>query len=567
MTSPTPFASKHWIIAPRISAEQNQVLAEFDPLLRQLLVNRGYTTPAVARRYLEARPPSDTDPFLMTGMGITVERILAAIQRREKIIVYGDYDVDGVTATALLTLALRTAGASVIPYIPSRFEEGYGLNREALESLKQDGAHLVITVDNGIRSLEEAEVARRVGLDLIITDHHQPHAETPDCLAIIDPKMPGDPYPDKNLCGVGVAYKLAEALTSRETGIQPEAYLDLVTLGTVADVVPLVGENRALVRRGLEQLRQPIRQGLYSLMGVADLKPARISTVHIGFMLAPRINAAGRIESALAALDLLMTDDVMEAGRLAQQLNLQNQERQRLTREIQAQAEEIAFRNDPHALLLFAAHPDFNTGVVGLAASRLSETYYRPAIVGSQGEEVTRASCRSIEEFHITQALDECADLLVRHGGHAAAAGLTVRNENLPELIQRLQEIAARELADRDLRPTLHADMEIPLGAIRPKETLASMRLLEPTGEDNPEAMFVSRNVQVRRSRCVGNDSRHLKLTLADGGIIYDAIAFGLGHLQESLADRVDILYTLGVNEYNGTTSLQLEVKDIQPAT
>jgi single-stranded-DNA-specific exonuclease len=254
---------------------------------------------------------------------------------------------------------------------------------------------------------------------------------------------------------------------------------------------------------------------------------------------------------------------------LAQQLNEQNKLRQELTKTIQVQAEEIALRDNPHAFLLFAAHPEFNSGVVGLAASRLMETHYRPAAVGSQGEEFTRASCRSIEEFNITLALDECADLLVRHGGHRAAAGFTVRNENLDELIQRLQSIAERELKGRidDLRPTLYADMEIPLSAIRPKELLASMALLEPTGESNPEAVFVSRNVKVKSSRCVGNDQRHMKLYLMDNNVTYDAIAFGFGYLQPILPKTIDILYTLGINEYNGTATIQLEIKDIRPAS
>ena len=487
--------------------------------------------------------------------------------------VYGDYDVDGVTATTLLTIAIQAMGGDIKPYIPNRFEEGYGLNKSALEELKDGGMSLVITVDNGIRSLQEVAFARQIGLDLIITDHHQPKDEMPDALAVIDPKQPFDPYPDKNLSGVGLAYKLVEALSTKRAGVVLESYLDLVALGTVADVVPLTGENRYLVRRGLEHLRTPNRQGVLSLMGVAgliderSLRPKRISTMHIGYMLAPRINAAGRLESALDALNLLMTDDFMEAGRLAQQLNLQNKQRQELTKTIQVQAEEIALQDNPHAFLLFAAHPDFNPGIVGLAASRLVDTHYRPAAVGFQGDEVTRASCRSIDEFHITRALDECADLLVRHGGHAAAAGFTVRNENLTELIQRLQAIAERELKGiiDELRPTLHADMEIQLSTIRPKELLTSMALLEPTGESNPEAVFVSRNVQVKSSRCVGNDQRHMKLYLTDKNITYDAIAFGLGNLQSILPKTVDILYTLGINEYNGTSTIQLEIKDIQP--
>jgi single-stranded-DNA-specific exonuclease len=348
--------------------------------------------------------------------------------------------------------------------------------------------------------------------------------------------------------------------------LQVDRWLDLVALGTVADVVSLVGENRSLVRRGLDHLRQTQRQGLFSLMNIAGLSPARITTRDIGFVLGPRINAAGRLDSALAALELLLTEDVFEAGRLAQQLHIQNQDRQKLTKEIQVQAEQIVFHENPDALLLFAAHPDFNPGVVGLAASRLMETYYRPAIVASQGPEFTRGSCRSISEFHITLALNQCADLLVRHGGHAAAAGFTVHNDNLPELITRLQAIAAEQLGSRDLHPTLRIDMEIPLRELKP-ELLPYLDQLEPTGMDNPQAVFASRGLQVRYSRTVGHDNSHLKLVVNDGRLSYDAIAFRQGHWQDKMPEMIDLAYTFEIKEYNGHQSLQLNVKDLKPAS
>jgi single-stranded-DNA-specific exonuclease len=342
--------------------------------------------------------------------------------------------------------------------------------------------------------------------------------------------------------------------------------LDLVALGTVADLAPLVGENRSLVRRGLRQIRETKRQGLFSLAGIAQVKIDKITAGNIGFMLGPRLNASGRLESALASLELLTTKDFMRAGQLAQQLDVQNRQRQSITRTMQKQAEEIALRDDPGAFLLFAAHEEFNAGVVGLAASRLTETYYRPAVVAAKGPEETRGSCRSIPEFHITDALDQCKDLLVRHGGHAAAAGFTVKNRNLPELVSRLKGIARDQLSARDLRQTLSADMELPLADMN-FGVLKHLTYLEPTGYGNPDAVFVSRGVKVKTYRAVGADGRHLKLTLEDGpGLKYDAIGFRMGDMVKSLPPRVDVMYTLEANEFNGRTSLQVNLKDLKAA-
>jgi single-stranded-DNA-specific exonuclease len=561
--------SKRWLISPSFTHQAQEALAAFPPILQQLLFNRGYATDSEARAFLRAEANFDTSPFQMTGMEAAVERILYALEHREPIAIYGDYDVDGVTATALLVQTLNALNADVRGYIPNRFDEGYGLNNEALSTLKEDGVGLVITVDCGIRSPDEAAYARSIGLDLIISDHHQPADVLPSAFAVINPKQDGDVYPDKDLAGVGVAYKLAQALlerstlSGRQTDFSVDVLLDLVALGTVADLAPLVGENRMLVRKGLLKIRATSRQGLFALANVAELPIAKTTAVNIGFVLGPRLNAAGRLESALAAFELLTTTDLMLAGQLAQKLDVQNRERQRVTREIQAQAEAMALADDPNAHILFAVDPDFNAGVVGLAASRLVETFYRPAIVGQQSEETTRCSCRSIPEFHITEALDQCADLLVRHGGHAAAAGFTVKNENLSALKERLKAIAAKQLSDQELRPTLVADMEVPLHELKP-EVLKYLDYLQPTGYGNPDAVFVSRNLQVKASRTVGAEAKHLKLTLSDGRVTFDAIGFRLGNLKENLPARVDVMYTFETNEFNGRTSLQLNLKDLK---
>lgn len=559
--------TKRWLVSPAITPQADENLAAFPPILRQLLFNRGYATDAEARAFLKAEPDSDsdTDPFRLTGMRACIDRLRFALDHREPIAIYGDYDVDGVTATALLAQTLKALDADVRGYIPNRFDEGYGLNNEALDNLKADGVKLVITVDCGIRSPNEALHARNIGLDLVISDHHHPaQGDLPPAFAVINPKQNGDAYSDKNLAGVGIAYKIAEALV----GIGDVSLidlLDLVALGTVADLAPLVGENRFLVRRGLKQIRETKRQGLFSLANVAEMVIGKTTASQIGFILGPRLNAAGRLESALAAFELLTTSDFMRAGQLAQQLDIQNRQRQALTRVTQEKAELLAIANEPDPLLLFAVDEEFNPGVVGLAAARLMETHYRPAVVAAKGLEETRGSCRSIPEFHITDALDQCTDLLVRHGGHAAAAGFTVRNEKLPELVSRLRSIAEAQLGGHELRPTMAADMEVSLAQLN-FDLLKHLAYFEPTGYGNPDAVFVSRDVKVKSSRTVGAEGRHLKLTFEDErGLAIDSIGFRMGHLQATLPQRVDIIYSFESNEYNGRTTLQLNLKDVKP--
>lgn len=559
---------KHWIVPPLITPEADAALEKFPVILRQILFNRGFASDAEARAYLNAKPDFNTDPFQMTGMRAAVDRIQFAIQNKEPIAIYGDYDVDGVTATALLVQSLQILEADVRGYIPNRFEEGYGLNNNALDELKASGVKLVISVDCGIRSPNEAQHAKEIDLDLIISDHHNPaEGDLPPALAVINPKQHGDVYPDKDLAGVGIAYKIAEALyLERKEKYSLDFLLDLVALGTVADLAPLVGENRILVRKGLRQMRQTTRQGLFSLAGVSDIPLAKVNAGNIGFSLGPRLNAAGRLKEALASFELLTTKDVFRAGELAQQLDMQNRERQRITRDMQVKAEEIALNGNEENFILFAADESFNSGVVGLAASRLTEKYYLPSIVAAQGAEETRGSCRSIPEFHITDALDLCADLLVRHGGHAAAAGFTVKNENIPLLVERLKSIAKEKLSGQDLRPTLMADMEVSLTQIRP-DLIQLLNYLEPTGYGNRDAAFVARNAKVKSSRTVGSDGKHIKLVLEDDNkYTHDCIGFRLGEWAKKMPPRVDVLFTYEVNEYNGRVGYQLNLKDMKAA-
>jgi single-stranded-DNA-specific exonuclease len=551
-----------------------QHLARFPdqpPLVVQLLHNRGIDDPDAAHHFLGEGITTD-NPFALKGMNAAVSRLRRAIRRGELVAVYGDFDTDGVTATALLVEALSAHGAQVKPYIPHRVDEGYGLNLDALRRLYRRGARVVVTVDCGIRALREVERASR-GLDLIVTDHHSVGDELPPAVAVINPKQPGCPYPFKELSGVGVAFKLAQALlrVQRRMGRSPdvteESLVDLAALGTVADLVPLLGENRSLVRRGLEALNEGTRPGVEALMADAGLRRGDVDATAIGFRLGPRLNAAGRVDTAMLAYRLLTSRDPLETKELAGSLGALNRRRQELTEETVAAAEAQVLASHPDAHLYLAASKDFLPGIVGLAASRLTEAYYRPSIVVELGDEESRGSCRSIPEFHITNALDKCADMLVRHGGHAAAAGFTVATDKLGNLRRRLQALAAEQLADVDLRPTLKIDVEIPLEEVD-WATHGLLSQIEPCGMDNPQPVLVSRGVAVHSQRAVGSEQKHLKLALRDGrGVAWDAIAFRRGDLSGQVPARVDVAYTLGVNEWNHEKRLQLNVQDLRPAS
>lgn len=560
-----PKPTKRWLPAPPLTEAAQLEIAAYPPIIAQLLFNRGYATAEGARLFLSGERTHDDDPLQLCDMGLTVERIRRALAAREAIAVYGDYDTDGVTATALLVQVLAALDADVRAYIPHREDEGYGLNHEALKTLKAEGVGLVISVDCGIRSLDEAETARAIGLDLIITDHHTPGEELPRALAVINQKRADDGYPEKNLCGAGIAFKLAQALIRGlpNPPLTASDVLDLVALGTVADLVPLTGENRWLVRNGLKLINKPRREGIKSLIALARLTPGKIDAGNIGFALGPRLNAAGRLDSALAAYELLTTNDLFRASQLAQQLEVQNRERQALTRETQQRAREIALAAKPDALLLFAAHEDFRHGVVGLAAARLTEEFYRPSVVARRGPERTRGSARSIREFHITQAFDACSHLLVKHGGHAAAAGFTALTGNVGELAERLSAIAERELAGLDLRPAVRVDAEVALRDLT-AELAQALAQFEPCGYGNPTPVLMTRGLKVADVRPVGGDNQHLKLAVTDGRVTFDAIAFNQGQWREQLPPVIDLAYVFEVNEWNGSRRLQLNVKDLR---
>jgi single-stranded-DNA-specific exonuclease len=563
--------TKRWHVAEPLTERRFALLPDLPPLVVQLLHNRGIREPGDVRSFLAARFVAG-EPFQLKGMSQAVARLRQAIRAGERIAVYGDFDVDGVTATALLVQALAALGAQAEAYIPNRVDEGYGLNLRALRKLYRRGVRLVVTVDCGIRSMEEVKKASP-HLDIIITDHHTPKDDLlPPAAAIVNPKQPGCSYPFKGLAGVGLAYKLAQALflvayrVDRPPDITEESLLDLVALGTVADLAPLLDENRMLVRRGLVRLNQVTRLGVEALMADANLRRGEVDATAIGFRLGPRLNAAGRIGSAMLAYRLLTGTDPLETRELAQQLGRLNEKRQALTEQTVAEAEAQIQAGDPDADLYLVASPRFEPGIVGLAASRLTDAYYRPSIVVEMGERFSRGSCRSISEFSIIRALDRCGSLMVRYGGHAAAAGFTVATERLGTLRSQLQAIAAEELAGVERRPLLKIDAEIPLEEVD-WATLALLAEMEPCGAENPSPVLLSRGVEVRDRRPVGAEQKHLKLTLRDGrGVAWDAIYFRAGRLWDQVPARVDVAYTLGAREWNHEKRLQLLVEDLRPS-
>ena len=574
---------KRWQIALAAPPSHLSQFPTLPRLVAQALYNRGVTDPDQAETFLDPDPPlrNPLEPPKLKGLEKAVARLRHAVRQHEPVAVYGDYDVDGVTATALLTQTLTSLGATKVrPYFPHREDEGYGLHKEALERLQGEGVRVVVTVDCGIRSPHVVAYGNELGLTLIVTDHHsiKEGQDLPPALACINPRQGDCPYPFKELAGVGLAFKLAQALlaverrTNGPTSLLDDDLLDLVALGTVADLASLVDENRTLVKRGLACLNTKPRVGIAALMQVASLKPGAVDATAIGYGLGPRLNAAGRIERAMAAYELLVTQDETRALDLARELDERNKERQKLTRETQERARELALARAPDAPLLFAADPTFRVGVIGLAASRLTDEFYRPSVVVEQGAVESRGSCRSIPDFDITGALDECAradeSLFTRYGGHKAAAGFTVPTSRLEELAGRLQAIARTQLGGRDLTPLLKIDAQV-LPQELDYETCDHLKRLEPCGYGNPTPLLMSRNLRVRDVRSVGADGAHLKLSLADDRrVAWDAIAFRQSHHSAWLRRdmQVDVAYHLECNEWNGQQRLQFNVLDLRPA-
>lgn len=567
---------RKWTLKPADEQLISALVGEtgFSYGIARLLVLRGLSDAAEIEPFLSPRLSGLSDPYQLPDMQKAAERIWLAVHRGETITVFGDYDVDGVTSAALLTRLLRTIGAHVHAFIPDRLDEGYGLSREALERcLDEHGSKLVVTVDCGTNAVESVATAQEAGVDVIVTDHHEPNAATAAAFALVNPKL-GDCEELKTLAGVGVAFKLAHGLIKygREQGfagvelVELRHYLDFAALGTVADIVPLKGENRIIVRHGLSQLDASRWEGMRALKNAAGVR-GEANTYHLGFQMGPRINAAGRIGQPMEALRLLVTDDPAEAREIAITLSQTNTERQALERSMAEEAfAEIDAYFDPSTCFgLVVAREGWHPGVVGIVASRIARHYNRPAIVMGidSGDGTVRGSCRSIGAFDLLEGLRNCDHLLEKYGGHKMAAGLTVKVNRVEEFKETFNRAAKQLLEGVDLTPSLTYDAEIPLEELG-WPLWEQMCQLSPFGEDNPEPVWVVRGVSLAESpRVVGG--QHLKFSVRNGGQLLDAIAFNFP-LDALPTGRVDMAFSLKMNEWNGQVRLQLQVKALRAA-
>ena len=546
-------------------APENLINAStFPPLIAQLLYNRGLTDPSQLELFIAGDERLSDNPSLLPDMHQAVARIYQALLSGENIAIYGDFDVDGVAATALLVQGLSAIGGKTTPYIPHRLTEGYGLKTAALENLYRQGISLVITVDCGITALPELKKARRMGLDVIITDHHTALPEIPPASAIVNPKLPYSTYPFSELTGVGVAFKLLQALLQ---GIGKEEQLDelmdLVALGTIADIAPLLGENRYLVKQGLKLINDTPRLGIRELITQTGLDVGSLDSESISWVLAPRLNAAGRLAHAMASYKLLMTNSPQEAHELATYLEQKNAERQRLTTRVLTKAREQILAKGISPLLI-ATDRDYPVGIAGLVAGRLSEEFYRPTIIIKTGEQLSSGSCRSITEFNIILALQQCSHLLSQFGGHSQAAGFTLPTKNLARLQQTLSQLAATQLAGIDLQPQLDIDAETTLPELT-GNTFQIIQKLAPFGRGNPLPTFLSRRVEVANCRTMGNSREHLRLKLKQGGAVWDGVAFRLGNYLAEVSSPLDIVYNLEIDRWRGEERLRLNILDFAP--
>lgn len=568
---------KQWIIADPAPKEWQEKFPELPPILRQLLWNRGIESQEAIDEFLNPDYEDLHDPYLFKDMEKAVELIFTAIAKKEKIGVYGDYDADGITGAVILVSTLKALGAQTEVYLPNREKEGYGLNKEAVNFLIKKGVKLIVTCDCGIANFEEVALAKYHGTDVIITDHHHVPEQVPPADAILHPLVSDSGYPFKGLTGGGVAYKFAHGLILKDKrqkvkGKIEEGFekwlLDLVAISTVADVGKLIGENRTLVKYGLMVLRKTRRLGLLKLYEVAGIKQAEIDAWSIAFQITPRINAAGRMDHANAAYKLLISQDEGEARQLALDLNKSNSERQQVTEKIINDAKKQM--GDFKKYFLSAYTKEWPAGVIGLAAGRIADEFYKPTMIGCEntnGQSV--GSIRSIGQFNIIEALEESKDLMAKFGGHPKAAGFSLRDfSQWPLLVNHLEETAKMRLRGFDLRPALKIDTEISLVEAN-WDLCQILEMMEPFGEGNSQPKFLSTNVRIIKMDIVGNGQKHLRLNVADdSNLFYKMIGFSFGERSKSfsIGDKIDVVFELGVNEWNGNRELQLKIVDFRPA-
>jgi single-stranded-DNA-specific exonuclease len=552
-----------WKVLPPAPAEYTNA-SDLPPLVAQLLYNRGVKAEEI-EPFLSADQRLEGNPFLLPDMSQAVTRIFKAVLSRQKIGVYGDFDVDGVTAVVILIEGLSWLGADAIPYIPDRMSEGHGLKIPALEKLRSEGVDLVITVDCGVTDSAAVKQARTMGMDMIITDHHVPLANLPRAAAVIDPKRKDSVYPYAYLCGAGVAFKLVQALfhgDNREKRLS--SLLDLVVLATITDLVSLTGENRFLAKEGLKELNGSHRVGIQEMAKLAGLRPGGFDVNDVSWVFGPRLNAAGRIDHASTSYRLLTTQSPEEACRLAVELEEKNAQRQKLTSDALCRVKE-KLAAKPDLPVLMDADENYSVGVIGLVAGRLVDEFYKPAIIINLGPELCQGSGRSIPEFDLTAALEACRDLLVAFGGHPGAAGFTVTRRNLPRLEKRILELASEELGHVELSPQIVIDAELPLTALA-GDTFNLIQRLSPFGEDNPPPTFLSRQVDVVECRKIGNNGCWSKLKLKQGSAIWQAVDFKSQTKQDEMPSQIDVVYNLEKRTWNGEEVLGLRLLDLAPA-
>jgi single-stranded-DNA-specific exonuclease len=567
---PNKYLNKRWIAKPFDAAAAARLAREFQisDIAAALLTNRSITDVATAEQFFNPTLEHLHDPFLMKDMREAVERILQAIARNEKILIYGDYDVDGTTSTVILKKALSLIGAEVSYYIPERLKDGYGLREDAMDMAKARGIHLIISVDTGIRAQQVVEYAKSLGLDIIITDHHLPEAGLPKANAVLNPKRPDCQYPEKNLAGVGVAFKLAQALLMKTAQAHHvESFVKIAAIGTIADIVPLTGENRVIAKYGLAGLRQPKNFGLRALLGVAGLHNEKpISSSDISFRIGPRINAAGRMAGASAVVDLFDAPDLAKALELAHAMNAQNVARQQIEADTLAQALAQIDSNPElrESRVAVIAGEGWHRGVIGIVASKVVEHLHLPTIIISVEEGLGHGSGRSIPAFHLLEGLESCGELFERFGGHSHAAGVTIRAENIAELRRRLNLHAQGVLSAEDLIPVVPIDYELSLKQAT-LETLNDISRLEPFGSGNPPPTFATYGAQVVERPRILKD-KHLKLRVMQSGRWVDCLWWGAAERAAEIfaGDTVSLAYTLSENDYNNNKHIQLILKDLK---
>ncbi|REK75959.1 single-stranded-DNA-specific exonuclease RecJ [Paenibacillus paeoniae] len=566
----TRWALAEWEESGEGAAEKLSKGLSLPPLVARLLVQRGYRDEESARTFLYGDESGLHDPYLLSGMKEAVERIRLAGVRQEKIRIYGDYDADGVSSTSLLVHVFRSMGLNFDYYIPHRALEGYGLNEKAIALAASEGVTLIVTVDTGISAYDEIEYAKTHGIDVVITDHHEPPDRLPQASAVVNPKQGHCSYPFKGLAGVGVAFKLATALMERP----PLEWADIVSLGTIADLMPLVDENRILVRYGLQRMRKEPGMGFRALAEATGIELPTIVSTGIAFGMAPRINAAGRLDHAKRAVELLTTPEYDEAILIAIQLDTLNKERQRIVETIVKEAEEqwltkrLASEDqgiDPPSVIVLSGE-GWNVGVIGIVASKLLERHYRPVIILGIDAETgkCKGSARSIEGFDLHAALTECEALMDHYGGHQAAAGMTLHRDHLESLEQRMSQLAKQWLTGEDWIPKTHVDIECGLEDAT-LDTITQLSLLEPFGIGNRSPRILFQSIQLADRRAIGKESKHLKLSLGGGRKLLDAIGFGMGEMASSMpaGSRLDIVGELSINEWNNQRKPQLQLHDL----